>query len=97
MIHIPDHLVGFYNISQMRDKGKSSPAAEQPIKINPAERGPLSYVGGYVVSQLFKRNKGKSSPRNEELQVLLQNMKSAESNSFISGQEVAWSHHAMIW
>jgi hypothetical protein len=49
MIHIPDHLVGFYNISQMRDKGKASPAAEQSIKVNPAERGLLSYVGGYVV------------------------------------------------
>ena len=41
---------------------------------------------GVVVSQLFKRNKGKSSPQNEELQVLLQNMKSAESNSFISAR-----------
>jgi hypothetical protein len=86
MIHIPDHLVGFYNISQMRDKGESSSGAEQPVKINPAELGPLSYVGGYVVSQLFKRNKGKSSPQNEELQALLQNMKSAESNSFISAR-----------
>ena len=70
----------------MRYKGKSSPAAEQAIKLNPAECGPLSYVGGFVVSQLFKRNKGKSSPQNEELQVLLQNMKSAESNSFISAR-----------
>jgi hypothetical protein len=51
MIHIPDHLVGFSNISQMRDKGESSSGAEQPVKINPAELGPLSYVGGYVVSQ----------------------------------------------
>ena len=46
MIHIPDHLVGFYNISQMRDNGEGSPAAEQAVKINPVERGPLSYVGG---------------------------------------------------
>ena len=86
MIHIPAHLVGFYNISQVRDKGESSPAAEQAIKIDPVERGPFSYVGGYVVSQLFKRNKGKSRPQNEELQVLLQNMKSAEWNSFISAR-----------
>ncbi|CAB4045344.1 Hypothetical predicted protein, partial [Paramuricea clavata] len=68
----------------LRIKGESSPAAEQAIKINVSYVG--GYVGGYVVSQLFKRNKGKSSPQNEELQVLLQNMKSAESHSFISAR-----------
>ena len=57
------------------------------MQINPAECGPLSYIGGYVVSKLFKKNKGKSSPENKELQDLLHNMKcSNESNSFIDAR-----------
>ncbi len=87
MIHVPDHLVGFYNVSQIKDKSKSTPVAAQAMQINPAERGPLSYIGGYVVSKLFKNNKGKSRPENKELQELLHNMKcSNESNSFISAR-----------
>ncbi len=86
MIHVPDHLVGFYNVSQIEDKSKSTPVAAQAMQINPAERGPLSYIGGYVVSKLFKNNKGKSRPENK-LQELLHNMKcSNESNSFISAR-----------
>ena len=89
MIHVPDHLVGFYNVSQVADTGesKSTPVAVQAMQINPAERGPLSYIGGYVVSKLFKNNKGKSRPENKELQELLHNMKcSNQSNSFISAR-----------
>ena len=86
MIHIPDHLVGFYNTNSRQTANKGSTSVvlvEQAIEINPAERGPLSYIGGYVVSQLFKKNKGK----NEDLQALLQNMKStSDSNNFIASR-----------
>ena len=47
MIHISDHLVGFYNISQIREKGESSTATEQAMRIDPVERNPLSYIAGY--------------------------------------------------
>ena len=88
MIHIPDHLIGFYNLSQMRDEGEStSKPAQQVMQIDPAERGPLSYIGGYIVSKLFQTNKRKTGPQNEELQALLQNMKSSDqSSSFISAR-----------
>ena len=87
MIHLPDHLVGFYNVSQTGDTSTSTPVAAQAMQINPSERGPLSYIGGYVVSKLFKNNKGKSSPENKELRELLHNMKcSNESNSCISAR-----------
>ena len=87
MIHIPDHLVGFYNVSQIREKSESTPVAAQAMQINPAERGPLSYIGGYVISKLFKKSKEKSSPENKELQELLQNMKcSSELNNFTSAR-----------
>ena len=87
MIHLPDDLVGFYNVSQTEDTSTSTPVAAQAMQINPSERGPLSYIGGYVVLKLFKNNKGKSSPENKELRELLHNMKgSNESNSFISAR-----------
>ena len=93
MIHLPDHLVGFYNVSKTGDTSTYTPVATQAMQINPAERGPLSYIGGYVVSKLFKKNKGKSSPENKELQELLHNMKcSNESNSFIS----AWTRGGLV-
>ena len=48
MIHIPDHFVGFYNISQIREKGESSTAADQQaMRIDPVESNPLSYIAGY--------------------------------------------------
>ena len=44
MMHIPDHLVGFYNISHLRHTEK---ATSKPVKsttqIDPAERGPVVY------------------------------------------------------
>ena len=79
-IHIPEHLVGFYNNKE------SSSEASTPTQLNPAERGPLSYVAGYVLSKLFQLNK-KNKQRNhsnEGLQALLHAMKSAETNNYIS-------------
>ena len=53
MVHLPDHLVGFYNVIQTGDTSTSTPVAAQAMQINPSECGPLSYIGGYVVSKLF--------------------------------------------
>ena len=77
MIHIPNHLVGFFNVqnvSQERDT-ESTP----DCKIEPSEHGPLSYISGYVISKLGRASKSKEE--NTELQALLQNLKSEQENS----------------
>ena len=94
MIHLPDNLVGFYHtetnetesteetggIGETGDKSLSS-------KLDPIERGPLNYIAGYVVSKLFQASKKKGGKTNEELNLLLQNMKSSDqSSSFISAR-----------
>ena len=64
MIHIPDHLVGFYNISHLiRHTEKATPKpVETTTPINPAERGPLPYISGYVVFKLEIRVRNNPSP-----------------------------------
>ena len=74
MIHIPDHLVGFYNTNQARTTTAQTPHDSQKnVKgIDQTERGPLSYVAGYIVSKLFQSNKRNSGQQyNEELHQLL--------------------------
>ena len=84
MIHVPDHIVGFYNINRARATAQSTEISQTGIKpIHQTERGALSYVAGYVVSKLFQTNKRKSGAHNEEFN-LLQSMKSDEASSFIS-------------
>ncbi len=59
MIHLPDYLVGFYhkNKGQTTSTVVSEYTASQLTSfgiIDPAERGPLIYVAGYVVAKLFQ-------------------------------------------
>ena len=91
MIHIPDHLVAFYNMNRRNLTGESPQTSQDPETnvegLDQAERGPLSYIAGYIVSKLFQANKRKSGGYNEELNVLLQNMKSSGNlPSFISSR-----------
>ena len=91
MIHLPDHLVGFYH----KNKGQTTQTvvSEEDTTsqmtsisgINPAERGPLTYVAGYVVAKLFQTSKRAKKP-NEELQSLLQSMRSLDQSSYISAR-----------
>ena len=91
MIHLPDYLVGFYhkNKSQTTQTVGSEDSASQLSSgdggINPAERGPLTYVAGYIVAKLFQTSKKTKKP-NEELQSLLQSMKSLDQSSYISAR-----------
>ena len=74
MISIPDHLVSLFKKSQQH------PATEQKdvSELSEIERGPLSYIAGYVLSQLRKKSS------NDELQLLLQNMMCPSSeNTYI--------------
>ena len=59
MIHLPDYLVGFYheNKGQTTQTVVSEDSASQLSsigRINPTERGPLTYVAGYIVAKLFQ-------------------------------------------
>jgi hypothetical protein len=54
-------------------------------RIDPAERGPLTYVAGYVVAILFQTSKRAKQP-NGELQSLLQSMRSLDKSSYISAR-----------
>ena len=66
------------------------------IKLDPFERGPLSYIAGYIVSKLYQKSKN-----NSELQALfIQALKSTgQDNEFIlarsRGGLVAPSRHLM--
>ena len=46
----------------------------------------MSYVAGYVVSKLFQTSKRKSGEHKEELNSLLQSMKSSGTSSFIASR-----------
>lgn len=96
MIHIPDKLVGFYHTECSQAELADLPETESPkqikYSIDPVERGPLTYVAGYVVSKLFQTyvqgHKRKAVKPNEQIQSLLQNMKSTNqsTSSFISAR-----------
>ena len=81
MIYIPDYLVAFYKtgIRQAR-QGASSTDQGEITELDEKECGPLSYIAGYVLSKLQKKCWGKGKT-NEELQVMLQNMKSAGTDN----------------
>ena len=91
MIHIPDHLVCFYNTNCGRTDRLETPQTSKASRPNTqsldkAERGPLSYVARYVVSKLFQTSKRKSGEHKEELNSLLQSMKSSGTSSFIASR-----------
>lgn len=90
MIQLPDFLVGFFNRTSNR-QNISNETPEQTSagtpQLNPAEHGPLSYIAGYIVSKLHQTNKNKKGESNEEIQALLQVMKSTDTtNNFISAR-----------
>lgn len=84
MISIPDHLVALFKSTSGKQKSSSSSEnKEQNVtELSECERGPLSYIAGYVLSKLQKQC---SSKPNEELQVILQSMKCPSvENTFIN-------------
>ena len=74
MISIPDHLVSLFKQSQQQPAIEEKDASE----LSEIERGPLSYIAGYVLSQLRKKSS------NDELQLLIQTMMCPSSeNTYI--------------
>jgi uncharacterized C2H2 Zn-finger protein len=85
MIHIPDHLIGFYNSPSNPDE--DSMETEDYENIEEHEFGPLSYIAGYVVKKLKNMSKRNSDTENVELQALLPCLESEqESNSFLQAR-----------
>ena len=84
MIHIPDHLISFYNISGRGDASVTTTenTTKECEKIKACEMGPLSYIAGCVVRKLTSARKKKTE--HTELQGLLRSLQSEqENNSFI--------------
>ena len=91
MIEIPDHLVGFYKISQVQEDAKKTPtstsSSTKTIEISPHERGPFSYIAGYIISKLYQTSRSRKGTCDETFHALLQSLKSDQSaNSFISAR-----------
>ena len=90
MIQLPDFLVGHYNTDIQRQRhGESSTGVthDESTPLNPVERGPLAYIGGYIISKLTHVNRKKKDNINKQIQVLLQSMKSVgPANSFIANR-----------
>ena len=97
MIYIPDHLVAFYQTGDRQARAELlAPIKDREItELEEKERGPLSYIVGYVLSKLEKKCWGKGKT-NEELQVMLQNMKSpGTDNRIYCSLQPRWSCNAM--
>ena len=89
MIHIPDHLISFYNISGRGDASVTTTenTTKECEKIETCEMEHLSYIAGYVVRKLTSARKKKTQSANTELQGLLRSLQSEqENNSFIQGR-----------
>lgn len=57
MIEIPDRLAAFFKLCQNREQAgtTSMPTTAYNLKLDPSERGPLSYIAGYIVSKLYQK------------------------------------------
>jgi uncharacterized C2H2 Zn-finger protein len=78
MISIPDHLVSFFKKGVTSEQEPSTSSGSEtgvstgvPTELDDHELGPLSYIAGYVLSKLKKKSAYK---KNDELQIILQNM-----------------------
>ena len=96
MVEIPDRLAAFFK--QNRDEARTTTACH--LKLDPSERGPLSCIAGYIVSKLYQKSRKNKSKCEDELNTLLQSLKSTESdNNYIlarsRGGLVAPNHHLM--
>ena len=95
MIEIPDRL-----IRQIREQSKTKPTVTNDIKPYLSVRRQLSYVSGYIVSELYQKSRIKKIECDSKLQALLQALKSSgQDNEFIlarsRGGLVSPSHHLM--
>lgn len=91
MIEIPDRLVVFFKEARSRkeaDKATTSvPTTSNPIELDQSERGPLSYIAGYIISKIYQTFRNRKDTSNEKLQALMRSLKSTtEGDTFISAR-----------
>ena len=67
-------ILSYYKINHTEAMTKDSSTTSSEKNVNPEERGPLSYLAGYVVTKLHKTCTRSKDKNNEELLSLLQNM-----------------------
>ena len=68
---------------------------QQIMQINLAERGPLSYIGGYVVSKLFKMNKGNLAQKKRTARVTALHEVFQRVKQLHISLDKRWPGHAM--
>ena len=89
MIEIPDGLVGFFKVARSRQEASNNPtqSVNSTVKIDPSERGPLSYIAGYIVSKMHQKSRNRKDTCSEELQALVSSLKSSEgASNFVSAR-----------
>lgn len=78
-----DHLVALLKSESLN---RQKPSSNKPLDLSEHERGPLSYIAGYILGNLQKQCSRKATG-NDELQNLLQNMKyPGIENSYIDAR-----------
>ena len=83
MISMTDHLVALFKSDHYIEQTTSS-SSSKPLDLSEHERGPLSYIAGYILAKLQKQCPSKP---NDELQTLLQNMKCPSiENAYINAR-----------
>ena len=82
MIHVPEHLIKFSQSNQTMVESLPKDQAH----LDPAEYGPLTYVRGYVIAKLYQLSRTQKAENSQELQRLLQSIKTSEPNNYISAQ-----------
>ena len=80
MIHLPEHLIGYCI------KNSNESVTTESMQIDQAERGPLSYMAGYVIAKLCQLSRKKDAEKSKELLTLLQSLKSKVTNTYISAR-----------
>ena len=92
MISMPDYLVSLFKgcVTGQQQQPSTSSGSETGVsagvssELNEYERGPLSYIAGYVLSNLRKKSVQK---KNDELQTILQSMICPDvENSYIESR-----------
>ena len=89
MIEIPDRLVGFFKVARSRQEASNNPtqSVNSVVEIDPSERGPLSYIAGYIVSKMHQKSRNRKDTCSEELQALVRSLKSSEgANNFVTAR-----------
>ena len=80
MIHVPEHLIKFSHSNQTMVE--SLPKDQESMDLSPM----LGGGGGYVIAKLYQLSRTQKAENSQELQRLLQSIKTSEPNNYISAR-----------